>query len=106
MTQKILKSVRISNPAQLREDILSVLQDTEVTVNMECFHIDPLKGSTNSMFKVQIGEETKIIFRIFGHQSEQFIDRDDEVRNMKNLADQGLGANIVVVCKWNCLRVY
>ena len=107
MTQKILKSVRISNPAQLREDILSVLQDTEVTVNMECFHIDPLNGSTNSMYKVQIGEETKtvswcrsrsakkIIFRIFGHQSEQFIDREDEVKNMKKLADQGLGANIV-----------
>ena len=59
------------------------------------------------MFSVQVSDDEKkmswcltrsvkkIIFRIFGNQSEILIDRNRELKNMKILAEQGLGANIV-----------
>ena len=37
----------------------------------------------------------RIIFMIIGNTSEILIDRDRELKNMKILAEQGLGANIV-----------
>ena len=58
------------------------------------------------MFSVQVSDEKnmswclsrsikKIIFRIFGNQSELLIDRNRELENMKILAEQGLGAKII-----------
>merc|ERR1711971_1445703 len=103
---KVSKSIRMTSSEERNEDIWSVLQEANVTVNSDFYHIESLNGGTNSMFSVQIGEEKsvpwcltrsakKIIFRIFGNQSEILIDRNREVENMKLLASQGLGANIV-----------
>ena len=103
---KMSKSVRVTPSEQRNEDILSVLQEANVTVTSDCFCVESLNGGTNSMFSVQIGDEKrmswclsrsakKIIFRIFGEQTEILIDRNREVENMKLLASQGLGANIV-----------
>ena len=87
---KMSKSVRVTPSEQRNEDILSVLQEANVTVTSDCFCVESLNGGTNSMFSVQIGDEKrmswclsrsakKIIFRIFGEQTEILIDRNREL---------------------------
>ena len=56
---KISKSVRLTSSEERNEDIWAVLQEANVTVNSDCYHIESLNGGTNSMFSVQIGEEKR-----------------------------------------------
>ena len=103
---KMSKRVRLSPSKQRNEDIWSVLQEANLAVNSDCFHIESLVGKAHSMFSVQLGEEKsvpwcltrsakKIIFRIFRNQTEWSEVEKLEMQKMKLLASQGLGANIV-----------
>ena len=96
MVSKVRKIIRDTNPQQLEQDILHVLCAAGENVDKESLKIDKLTGGTsNDIFLVKTNLKDKILFRIYGAGSEQFIDRRQELENMKLLSEHGLGAIVV-----------
>ena len=62
----------------------------------EILNIQQLTGGTsNTIYLVNINSSVKVLFRLYGVGSENFIDRNQEIENMKLLAKYNLGAPLV-----------
>ena len=95
-----------SDPEQLLKDIKQILANSEVNYDEECFKLSKLTGGTsNTIYCVDISTSEKLLFKIYGEGSEQFIDRRQEIENMKLLAKHSLGADVVAeFCNGICYR--
>ena len=92
----VRKELVDKNSAQLEQDIVDILSAAQVEFDRESLKIDKLTGGTsNDIYRVETKAYVKILFRVYGAGSEQFIDRKQELENMKLLSDFGLGANVL-----------
>ena len=95
MVVKVRKVLR-GDSEHLEQDILDILCEAKVEFDRDSLKIDQLTGGTsNDIYRVETHPNAKILFRIYGTGSEQFIDRKQELDNMKLLSDFGLGAKVV-----------
>ena len=95
MVVKVRKVLRVHSE-HLEQDIHDILCAAQVESDRHSLKIDKLTGGTsNDIYRVETYQNAKILFRIYGTGSEQFIDRKLELENMKLLSDFGLGANVV-----------
>lgn len=95
MVVKVRKVLR-GNSEHLEQDILDILYATQLVFDRESLKIDKLTGGTsNDIYRVEISPDAKILFRIYGTGSDQFIDRKKELENMKLLSEFGLGSTVV-----------
>ena len=85
-----------SESEHLEQDIIDILHTAQVEFDRESLKIDKLTGGTsNDIYRVEILPDAEILFRIYGTGIEQFIDRKQELENMRLLSEFGLGANVV-----------
>ena len=95
MVVKVKKEL-FGHSENLEQDILDILDAAKVEYDRGTLKIDKLTGGTsNEIFRVETFTNVKILFRIYGTGSEQFIDRKQELENMKLLSEFGLGATVV-----------
>ena len=95
MVVKVRKVLR-GDSEHLEQDILDILCEAKVEFDRDSLKIDQLTGGTsNDIYRVETHPNAKILFRIYGTGSEQFINRKQELDNMKLLSDFGLGAKVV-----------
>jgi len=95
MVVKVRKVLRC-NSEHLEQDILDILYATQLEFDGESLKIDRLTGGTsNDIYRVDASPNAKILFRIYGTGSDQFIDRKQELENMILLSEFGLGATVV-----------
>ena len=92
-----VKKVRVGgNSEDLEQDIIDILDAAKIEFDRENLKIDKLiGGASNDIFLVETSPNAKILFRVYGTGSEQFIDRKQELENMKLLSEFGLGAAVV-----------
>ena len=95
MAVKVKKRLLVDSE-HLEQDILDILDAAKLEYDRESLKIDKLTGGiSNDIYCVETFTNVKILFRIYGTGSEQFIDRKQELDNMKLLSEFGLGATVV-----------
>jgi len=96
MVVKIFQNVSDSGQQQLRKDVVDILIQSGLEFVEEILNIQQLTGGTsNTIYLVNINSSVKVLFRLNGVGSENFIDRNQEIENMKLLAKYNLGAPLV-----------
>ena len=70
-----VRKVLHGHSEHLEQDILDILHAAQVEFDRESLKIDKLTGGTsNDIYRVETLPNAKILFRIYGTGSEQFID--------------------------------
>ena len=91
-----VRKVLYEDSEHLEQDIIDILHTAQVEFDRKSLKIDKLTGGTsNDIYCVETLPNAKILFRIYGTGSEQFIDRKQELENMRLLSEFGLGGTVV-----------
>ena len=96
---KLKKTLKTSSEMELKLDILEIFTSVQLHFSIDNIAIKQLTGGTsNTIYLVNSQDsesDEKFLFRIYGDGSEMFIDRGEEIKNMKILSEHGLGAKLV-----------